>query len=44
MEQIKEKHLDKNFVRSDEAKRIIASLQNLDIELIASHLFTKASF
>jgi hypothetical protein len=37
MEQIKEKHLDKNFVRSDEAKRIIASLQNLDIELIASH-------
>ena len=37
MEQIKEQHLDKIYVRSDEAKRIIASLENLNMEVIESH-------
>jgi hypothetical protein len=37
MEQIKEQHLDKIYVRSDEAKRIIASLENLNMEVIKSH-------
>jgi len=37
MEQIKEQHLDKKYVRSDEAKRIIASLENLNMEVIESH-------
>jgi sulfatase maturation enzyme AslB (radical SAM superfamily) len=37
MEQVKEKHLDKQFVRSEEAKRIISSLENLNKEVIDFH-------
>lgn len=37
MEQINEKHIEIQYVRSDEAKRIISSLSNLNQEVIASH-------
>jgi len=37
MEQINEKHIEIQYVRSDEAKRIILSLSNLNQEVIASH-------
>jgi hypothetical protein len=37
MEPTNEKHIDVHYVRSEEAKRILESLKNMNQEVIASH-------
>jgi len=40
MEPINEKHVAVQYIRSDEAKRILKSLKNMNKEVIALHIKT----